>query len=243
MLRGWANYFRHGVSARTFDYLNVWSWRRVVNWLRRKHPKSGWRWLRRAYLPRRRPTDGKETPFTQPRSESPAIATGEHVSPRRGKVRRHRRRITRRHVLVESRMRGNSRVRFGSAERGNEPAGRRRSRFGPTLTIGLPIFSKQRVLGCVPFRVRLRSSRRVGTTPSSGNLATRSGSRTPAASSVRLALQAPNRGRRRRAGGAGPLDGERQRLYRCDEQETSASRGHLEPWRRYDRDRTGTNIG
>ena len=63
VLRGWTNYFRHGVSARTFDYLNAWSWRRVVNWLRHKHPKAGWRWLRRNYLPRWRPTDGKDTLF------------------------------------------------------------------------------------------------------------------------------------------------------------------------------------
>jgi RNA-directed DNA polymerase len=63
VLRGWANYFRHGVSARTFSYLNAWSWRRVVNWLRHKHPKAGWSWLRRHYLPRWRPTDGKDTLF------------------------------------------------------------------------------------------------------------------------------------------------------------------------------------
>ncbi len=59
VLRGWANYFRHGVSARTFDYLNAFSWRRVVNWLRHKHPRASWKWLRRRYLPRWRPTDGK----------------------------------------------------------------------------------------------------------------------------------------------------------------------------------------
>jgi RNA-directed DNA polymerase len=63
VLRGWANYFRHGVSARTFSYLNAFSWRRVVNWLRHKHPRAGWRWLRRNYLPRWRPTDGKERLF------------------------------------------------------------------------------------------------------------------------------------------------------------------------------------
>jgi RNA-directed DNA polymerase len=63
VLRGWANYFRHGVSARTFSYLNSWSWWRVVNWLRHKHPKAGWGWLRRHYLPGWRPTDGKDTLF------------------------------------------------------------------------------------------------------------------------------------------------------------------------------------
>jgi RNA-directed DNA polymerase len=63
VLRGWANYFRHGVSSRTFDYLNSWSWWRVVNWLRHKHPKAGWGWLRRRYLPGWRPTDDGMTMF------------------------------------------------------------------------------------------------------------------------------------------------------------------------------------
>lgn len=63
VLRGWANYFRHGVSARTFDYLNAFSWRRVVNWLRHKYPKAGWGRLRRHCLPRWRPTDGEKTLF------------------------------------------------------------------------------------------------------------------------------------------------------------------------------------
>jgi len=57
-VRGWTNYFRHGVSARTFDYLNAWSWRRVVNWLRHKHRRASWTWLRRRHLPGWRPTDG-----------------------------------------------------------------------------------------------------------------------------------------------------------------------------------------
>ena len=63
VLRGWTNYFRHGVSARTFSYLNAWSWRRVVNWLRHKHPRASWKWLRRHHLPRWRPTDGEVTLF------------------------------------------------------------------------------------------------------------------------------------------------------------------------------------
>jgi RNA-directed DNA polymerase len=63
VLRGWANYFRHGVSKATFDYLNAFSWRRVVNWLRHKHPRANWQWLRRRYLPGWRPTDGDVTLF------------------------------------------------------------------------------------------------------------------------------------------------------------------------------------
>jgi len=61
VLRGWANYFRHGVSAATFDYLNAYSWRRVVIWLRHKHPRASWKWLRRRYLPGWRPTEDEVT--------------------------------------------------------------------------------------------------------------------------------------------------------------------------------------
>ncbi|MDQ6784588.1 MAG: group II intron reverse transcriptase/maturase [Actinomycetota bacterium] len=63
VLRGWANYFRHGVSSRTFDYLNSWSWWRVVNWIRHKYRRANWRWLRRQYLPGWRPTDGAVSMF------------------------------------------------------------------------------------------------------------------------------------------------------------------------------------
>ena len=59
MLRGWCAYFRGGVSGRTFSYLRAYTWRRVLCWLRRKHPKATWRWLKRRYLPRWWPTDGE----------------------------------------------------------------------------------------------------------------------------------------------------------------------------------------
>jgi RNA-directed DNA polymerase len=58
VLRGWCAYFRGGVSGRTFSYLRAYTWRRVTCWLRRKHPKANWRWLKRRYLPRWWPTDG-----------------------------------------------------------------------------------------------------------------------------------------------------------------------------------------
>ncbi|MGH9090476.1 MAG: group II intron reverse transcriptase/maturase [Acidimicrobiales bacterium] len=63
VLRGWANYFRHGASSATFDYLNAFSWRRVVIWLRHKHRRANWAWLRRRYLPGWRPTEGEITLF------------------------------------------------------------------------------------------------------------------------------------------------------------------------------------
>jgi RNA-directed DNA polymerase len=56
VLRGWCGYFRHGTSKQTFNYLRAYTWRRVVQWLRRKHPKANWRWLRSHYLPGSWPT-------------------------------------------------------------------------------------------------------------------------------------------------------------------------------------------
>jgi RNA-directed DNA polymerase len=63
VLRGWANYFRHGVSKATFSYLDTFTWRRIVSWLRHKHHQRNWRWLRRRHLPRWRPTEGNVTLF------------------------------------------------------------------------------------------------------------------------------------------------------------------------------------
>jgi RNA-directed DNA polymerase len=66
VLRGWCNYFRHGVSSRTFGYLAHFTWTRVVCWLRRKHRKANWQQLRRRYLSGSRawwPTDGTEELF------------------------------------------------------------------------------------------------------------------------------------------------------------------------------------
>ena len=50
VLRGWTNYFRHGVSSDTFSYLHQFTWLRIVRWLRRKHRRANWKWLRRHYL-------------------------------------------------------------------------------------------------------------------------------------------------------------------------------------------------
>jgi RNA-directed DNA polymerase len=63
VLRGWANYFRHGVSKSTFDYVREFTWRRVICWLRHKHPHANWKWLLRRYLPRWWPTDGEVVLF------------------------------------------------------------------------------------------------------------------------------------------------------------------------------------
>jgi RNA-directed DNA polymerase len=63
ILRGWTNYFKHGVSKATFDYLRRFTWRRVVLWIRRKHRPASWKWIRRRYLPEWWPRDGEVTMF------------------------------------------------------------------------------------------------------------------------------------------------------------------------------------
>lgn len=49
VLRGWANYHRHGASKRCFSYLDHYLWWRLMLWLRKKHPKLTWRQIRRRY--------------------------------------------------------------------------------------------------------------------------------------------------------------------------------------------------
>ncbi len=51
ILRGWCSYFKHGVSSRTFNYLDHFAWWRVVGWLRKRHHGLNWGTLHRRYLP------------------------------------------------------------------------------------------------------------------------------------------------------------------------------------------------
>jgi RNA-directed DNA polymerase len=51
VLRGWCNYFRHGVSKRTFSYVDAYAWWRIVGWIRKRHPKANWGTIRRRHLP------------------------------------------------------------------------------------------------------------------------------------------------------------------------------------------------
>jgi RNA-directed DNA polymerase len=48
-LRGWANYFRHGVSSRTFSHVDYHAWLRIGAWIRRKHGRISWREVRRRF--------------------------------------------------------------------------------------------------------------------------------------------------------------------------------------------------
>lgn len=58
VLLGWCNYFRHGVSCRTYNYLDHFAFQRTVGWLVKRHGKLGWGTLRRRYLARWEICDG-----------------------------------------------------------------------------------------------------------------------------------------------------------------------------------------
>jgi RNA-directed DNA polymerase len=54
-------YFRYGVSARTFRYLDLFAWRWVTRWLRKRHKGIDWKALYRRFLtgrPGNRPAEG-----------------------------------------------------------------------------------------------------------------------------------------------------------------------------------------
>ena len=51
VLRGWCNYFKHGVSKRTFSYVDHYSWWRVVTWMRKRHHGLSWGTFSRRFLP------------------------------------------------------------------------------------------------------------------------------------------------------------------------------------------------
>ena len=50
VLRGWTTYFRHAAAKTTFSYLQEYTWRRVIGWMRRKYRRTGWKTLRRRHL-------------------------------------------------------------------------------------------------------------------------------------------------------------------------------------------------
>ncbi|MCO5313590.1 MAG: group II intron reverse transcriptase/maturase [Microthrixaceae bacterium] len=58
VLRGWCNYFRHGVSSRTFNYVDHFAFWRIVGWLRKRHVGLNMHTLVRRYLPGWRIHDG-----------------------------------------------------------------------------------------------------------------------------------------------------------------------------------------
>ncbi len=73
VLRGWCNYFRHGVSARTFSYVDHFAFWRIVGWLKKRHLGLNMHTLVRRYLPGWELRDGGITMF-RPR----AVAIGRY---------------------------------------------------------------------------------------------------------------------------------------------------------------------
>jgi len=67
VLRGWCNYFKHGVSKRTFGYLDHYAFWRIVRWLRKRHYGLNWGTIRRRFLQDWEITDGPAKMF-RPRS-------------------------------------------------------------------------------------------------------------------------------------------------------------------------------
>lgn len=63
VLRGWCNYFKHGVSKRTFSYLDHFAWHRVTQWLRKRHTGLSWTVVRHRHLQGWRPTTDGVTLF------------------------------------------------------------------------------------------------------------------------------------------------------------------------------------
>ena len=66
VLRGWCVYFRHGVSSRTFNYLDHFAFWRIVTWIRKRHVGLNWTTVRRRYLSNWEISDG-DTIFFRPR--------------------------------------------------------------------------------------------------------------------------------------------------------------------------------
>lgn len=58
VLRGWCNYFRHGVCKRTFGYIDHFAFWRVVGWLKKRHLGLNMHTLVRRYLPGWEISDG-----------------------------------------------------------------------------------------------------------------------------------------------------------------------------------------
>jgi RNA-directed DNA polymerase len=67
LLRGWCTYFRHGVSKRTFQYVDHVIFWRIVGWLRKRHLGLNWGTLRRRFLPAWEISDG-DTALFRPRA-------------------------------------------------------------------------------------------------------------------------------------------------------------------------------
>jgi RNA-directed DNA polymerase len=63
VIRGWANYHRIVVAKEIFAKLDYWMFDKQVRWARRTHPKKPWRWIKRRYWGRLRPSSASTWVF------------------------------------------------------------------------------------------------------------------------------------------------------------------------------------
>jgi len=50
LLRGWGNYYKHGVSKRMFNYVDHHVWKMLWGWARKRHPNKGKYWIAEKYF-------------------------------------------------------------------------------------------------------------------------------------------------------------------------------------------------
>jgi RNA-directed DNA polymerase len=105
VLRGWCNYFRHGVSSRTFSYVDHFAFWRIVGWLRKRHVGLNMHTLVRRYLPGWQIRAEGSRCSDHERSRSSDTASGAPRSLRHGRAHRRQDHPHQRPEHVESRMR------------------------------------------------------------------------------------------------------------------------------------------
>ncbi len=82
IIRGWANYYQHVVSKRTFAKLDTAVWEMLWRWVRRRHPEKSIGWVKRRYYVAR---DSRSWVFTDGRNviwQAAGIAIKRHVKVR-----------------------------------------------------------------------------------------------------------------------------------------------------------------
>jgi len=50
VLRGWTNYHRHAVSKEIFKEIDIYLWRLIGLWCKRRHPNKLWKWIKAKYF-------------------------------------------------------------------------------------------------------------------------------------------------------------------------------------------------
>ena len=50
IIRGWANYYKYGVSKEVFSYIDHQLWKALWQWSKRRHPNKGKKWTLKKYF-------------------------------------------------------------------------------------------------------------------------------------------------------------------------------------------------